>query len=96
MGNNIFKTTMEDYLENRQPVNARCMQGRGPDKETLFCSKLIMTDEPECYCSAYTYPDAKWKNGDCPLADTFLKEVEVKEGEKKRIGQQKSKKKSRR
>ena len=44
------------------------------------------------FCSAYPRPYYKWRLGDCPLCTTIHK-MEGETG-KKRVGQQKSKKKS--
>ncbi len=99
MGADKHKKNMEYYLANRTPVNFRCIKaGTDPKKDDIhLCSKLIMTDDPECFCEAFVNPDAKWLNSDCPLADEVLKTVvEEKETGKKRVGQQKQKKKARR
>ena len=49
-------------------------------------------------CSSYAFPSAKWRAGDCPMADEILRtQIEDDTKGKVRVGQQKqSKKKSRR
>lgn len=42
------------------------------------------------YCKAYLNPIEKWRTGNCPLCSTIRK-MEGDQGEKKRVGQQKSK-----
>lgn len=99
MSGNTFQKQRDYYLKNRSPVNAKCiLPATEPDKEIIFCSRLIITNEPECYCVACINPDAKWRNGDCNLADTALRTVETFAEQKVRVGQQKHsrKKKSRR
>ena len=99
MGDRAYQKAVDYYLKNRTPVNAKCMKPVTEPVDSIeFCSRLIMTDEPECYCKSYINPDAKWRNGNCNLADQFLKTVETKDEIKKRVGQQKQskKKKSRR
>ena len=42
---------------------------------------------------AYAFPGAKWRAGDCPLADTAIRtDVPTKSAPRARIGQQKQKK----
>jgi len=98
---NTHERDMNYYLKHRTPINAKCIKpGDEKDHEVRLCSKVIITDDPECYCQAYTHPDAKWRISDCMLADSFLKNIIVdQKGEKfTRVGQQKQskKKKSRR
>ena len=97
MGVNTYERDMQYYLKHRTPVNAKCMKpGTEPVDPMKFCSMLIITDDPECYCQAYINPDAKWRIGDCMLADTFLKSTEEEQVKgKTRVGQQKQSKKNR-
>ena len=46
------------------------------------------------YCSVYAFPSTKWRLGDCPMADEFLREQTAEEvtQQKVRVGQQKQKK----
>ena len=63
----------------------------GPTKIT-FCSRADGN-----FCGVYAFPEKKWINFDCPMADDFLRtksEAEIAK-EKVRVGQQKQKKKSR-
>jgi len=63
------------------------------------CSGLLEGKPATCrkakdnYCTAFISPAAKWRNGDCPLADEFLRtKTAAKTKEKTRLGQQKQKK----
>lgn len=60
----------------------------------IWCSKV--TEESAPYCSACAKPKLKWRNGDCNVADYSLKTVAIAAQEKKRVGQQKSRKKKNR
>ena len=93
MPNNAYEKQRREFLWNRTPVDGKCMKPVPDQQEIFFCSKLVMTDEPECYCEAYIDPKAKWRNGDCPLANQFLRIVETVEQKKVRVGQQKHSKK---
>jgi hypothetical protein len=96
MGLNTYEKEVENYLKNRTWVSGKCMQPATESVPLKFCSKVVITDEPACYCQSYINPDEKWRNGDCPLADQFLKASHIAAEEKKRVGQQKQKKKNRR
>jgi hypothetical protein len=107
MGNN--QKVVEELRRARTPLADQCSKkigGKETDKKNSkendeenskeddgivhVCSRAV-----DGYCSAYAFPVAKWKNGDCPLSDTELKTVVVDEQPKGkvRIGQQKQKKK---
>jgi hypothetical protein len=94
-----FQKMQDHYLQNRTEVSGRCMTPNpDPNKnDILFCSKLIMegldTPDPRIFCKAYINPDAMWRTGDCPASDEFLKtKIESETNGKKRVGQQKQKK----
>lgn len=84
---------IELLKEQRTILDPKCGK-QNPDNtdEILVCSRADGN-----YCSAYAYPSAKWRIGDCPMADSFLRSEteEVTKG-KVRVGQQKQKKKARR
>lgn len=101
MGVDTFKRDMQYYLKHRTHINAKCIKPADHEKneESKLCSRVIMTDDPECYCEAYIHPEAQWRRGVCFLADSFLKTDFIEaEKIKLRVGQQKQskKKKSRR
>jgi hypothetical protein len=74
-------------LGNREPIVERCYTA-GADGDVIKCRKA----EGD-FCSVFLSPAAKWRIGDCPLADDFLKtKTEKKAKEKTRVGQQKQKK----
>ena len=67
------------------------------------CKKMIAEKDEErlhiCsrsdgeMCNVYAFPSAKWRTGDCPMADSVLRNVVEEEVlEKVRVGQQKQKK----
>jgi hypothetical protein len=73
----------------KEPLYEKCM--REIDGENHICSRA-----DEGYCKSYAFPKAKWRLGDCPMADEVLREKHIaQESVKVRVGQQKQKKKSR-
>lgn len=75
-------------LPAREPIIDRCYTTEA-DGTVMKCRKVV-----DDFCSAFVSPAAKWRLGDCPLADDFLKtKNEKKTSEKIRIGQQKQKRK---
>ncbi len=72
---------------DREPLVERCY-ATGADGNIMKCRKAEGN-----FCSAFISPAAKWRLGDCPLADDFLKtKPEKRAVEKVRVGQQKQKK----
>lgn len=67
----------------RRPIIEKCIGCQKIIKE------IIEGEEKEC-CKMYLYPDVKWKFSDCPAATHIEKKKE--EAQKKRVGQQKQKK----
>lgn len=89
---------VDELISDRTSISRNCYK---LIKETdLFqhCSRVIFShdicDPP--FCSCYTNPISKWRVGDCPMADTFLKTNYVPPKEKKKVGHIKKRKKSRR
>lgn len=92
---------IEELKEKREPLHEKCQQdvevtiqkkgSHAKEKQTIHhvCSKANLGDN---VCIAYAFPTAKWRLGDCPLADDLLKKHEDVEEEKVRVGQQKQKK----
>lgn len=72
---------IEALRADRKPLSPKCSN---PEHT---CSK-----SEDGYCLAYWNPEAKWRIGDCPLADMPLRSVREKKVEKVRVGQQKQKK----
>lgn len=63
----------------RQPLSRKCT------KEGHTCSRADGD-----LCGVYMFPDAKWRLGDCPMADAELKTDQPKaKAGKVRVGQQK-------
>lgn len=75
----------------KEPIAPRCSKAI-EDGVTHICSRVHGES-----CSAYAFPKTKWRLGDCPLADNLLRTpINIKTLDlKKRIGQQKQKKKTR-
>ena len=71
---------------NREPIVARCYLDE--NGQITKCRKV--EDE---HCTVFISPAAKWRLGDCPMADDFLKTQKGnKPAAKVRVGQQKQKK----
>lgn len=74
------------YLRaNRQNLAEQCT------KNEHRCSRIDPI-KGNC-CTAYHCPAAKWRLGDCPMADKELRTIVLEEKTKVRVGQQKQKKK---
>lgn len=90
-GSRGLNKTIEELKVIRQPINEKCKRMiTEKDEEKLhICSR----SDGEM-CNVYAFPSAKWRNGDCPMADAILRSViEEEKIEKVRVGQQKQKKK---
>lgn len=69
--------------EYRQPLARKCA------KDGHTCSRADGD-----LCDVYLFPEAKWRLGDCPMADAALRADQPKASAGKvRVGQQKQKKK---
>ena len=68
-------------------------------KECLGCKKIVDDDslprEDQRRCSVYINPEARWRIGRCPVCTEAIIIANEPTG-KKRVGQQKQKKKTRR
>lgn len=72
---------------DRQPIVARCYT-TSAEGQIIKCRKA----EGD-YCSVFASPAAKWRLGDCPMADDFLRtKTPQKPAAKVRVGQQKQRK----
>ena len=81
---------IQELRETRRPLHARCVS-----KESgAACSKSAHIEGHPGVCVSYWDPSAKWRLGDCPLADPHLRSVQEVKKEKVRVGQQKQKKHS--
>jgi hypothetical protein len=77
---------VQHLRENRQPLHKKCCQEL--DGTEHLCSRAMDGN----VCDVYAFPEAKWRLGDCPMADSILKEsVQTAPAKKKRVGQQKQK-----
>lgn len=77
---------IEDLKTHIQPLDKKCK--KEIDGKIYICSKASGK-----HCKVYAFPKAKWRSGDCVMADTKLQTsiIETKK-EKVRVGQQKQKK----
>lgn len=69
--------------EIREGLDPKC------SRDGAVCSRADGT-----VCNVYAFPAAKWRNGDCPMADNDLREttaIRPPKG-KVRVGQQKQQK----
>jgi hypothetical protein len=60
-------------------------------EQCLGCDRILKEADSQ-RCSAFAFPDAKWRLGNCALA-THIKVDTGKGAEKVRVGQQKQKRK---
>jgi len=72
--------TAINTLADRRPIIEQC---NGCDR--------VQSDGGSQLCSAFAFPETKWRLGNCSMA-THIKVENAKGGEKQRVGQQKQKK----
>jgi len=68
----------QEMLDERLPIVEQCT---GTEKS---CKNI----ENGTLCAVYIHPEAKWRDGDCPMA-SHLELVDRKQKSKSRVGQQK-------
>lgn len=73
-------TAINNIDVDRRPIVEKC-DG---------CDRILAAGEIKT-CSAFAFPDTKWRLGNCSMA-THVKDESAKAGEKARVGQQKQKK----
>jgi len=73
-------TVINNVNIDRRPVVEQC----------VGCERILSAGESQT-CSAFAFPDSKWRLGSCSMA-THIKAEGGKAGEKVRVGQQKQKK----
>ncbi len=73
-------TAINNVKVDRRPIVEKC---DGCDR--------VLTEGDGKTCSAFAFPDTKWRLGPCSMA-THVKTETAKSGEKTRVGQQKQKK----
>jgi len=77
----------------KQPIIEKCIGDKMCSRIEPLVKSLTFKDgvpDPVCYCRSYAFPTAKWRNGNCNMADHL--EFDVKK-DKIRVGQQKQKSK---
>jgi len=77
-------------------MNAPALQAGGSAarpvvEQCLGCDRILKEKDSQ-RCSAFAFPEAKWRLGQCSMA-THIKVETAKGAEKVRVGQQKQKKK---
>ena len=73
-----------EYLRSiKQEISPKCKQVI--EGEEIACSRI---DETGKYCRSFAFPAAKWRNGDCPMANDDLRSHEEYAKGKTRVGQQ--------
>lgn len=84
---------IKELEKNKKPINKKCWIGDCKPHETPTEDKCdrIVKEKGNFYCSTFYNPDAKWRNGNCNMA-SHIKKEEDKQSGKKRVGQQKQKK----
>lgn len=75
---------------NGAAINNTNIDRRAVVEQCDGCER-IQPEETGRLCSAFAFPDTKWRLGPCSLA-THVKAETAKGGEKQRVGQQKQKK----
>ena len=86
--------TIEKLKDEREPIVEKCL-GCENIKEEATKEYKVGRPYDGSYCSSYAHPGAKWRVGVCPRATHIEKEIEKEKISKKRVGQQKQKKKRR-
>ena len=84
-------------MEERTQMVAQCSlitppkddEPDGPPKVEV-CSRA-----DEYFCSTFAFPDKKWRMGDCPMCDSFLKAKTAEELKKAKINPIKASKRAR-
>jgi len=88
----------EKHELEKTPISRKCYSLIKETNLFRHCSRTIFSheicDPPSC--KSYASPISKWRNGDCPMADPFLKSTYIPPKEKKKVGHIKSYKKNRR
>lgn len=85
---------IEDLRNNMQPLSDKCHRDIIEDEKVADTKVCALVNGETC--KVYAYPEAKWRLGDCVMATHIETEAEKIQSAKKRVGQQKQKKKSRR
>ena len=88
-----YSKTVERLKKDQTPIIRKCYKfTRFPAQGFQHCSQTIFPEEmcdPGPFCKCYYSPEAKWRIGDCGMADEFLRQVRVDPKKKVRVGQQK-------
>jgi len=84
---------IEDLRDNMQPLSDKCHRDIIEDEKVV--GQKICAWAVGASCKVYAYPEAKWRLGNCVMATHVETEHEKAQSAKKRVGQQKQKKKSR-
>lgn len=73
-------------------MNGSVSMDRRPIVEQCDGCERIVNQDGGKFCGPFAFPDSKWRLGPCSMA-THVKLDTAQTGEKRRVGQQKQKKK---
>jgi len=101
MGTNSYiehhRKMMENLNRDRTSIAKKCYKLNKDTGLFQHCIRTVFSDEicdpPTCSC--FINPISKWRNGDCPMADSFLKKSYVESKQKVKVGHQKQKHRNR-
>jgi len=86
---------MSDLIANQTTIVRNCYKLIPETGLFQHCIRTVFSHEicDPPLCSCFINPMAKWKNGDCAMADEFLRKTYAAPKEKIKVGQQKQRKK---
>ena len=87
----ITSKIIEDLRANTQPLSDKCHRDIIENEKVVETKICAYADGKKC--KVYAFPNAKWRLGNCVMATHVITEAEKKQTAKKRVGQQKQKKK---
>lgn len=88
----VTSRVIEDLRAKMQPISDKCHRDIIENEDVVGVK--ICENVAGVKCKVYAYPESKWRLGNCVMATHVETEAE-KSKTKKRVGQQKQKKKSR-
>jgi len=87
-----YSKTIERLKKDQNAIVQKCYRFIKEVQGFQHCSKTIFPKEicdPGPFCECYYKPEAKWRIGDCGMADEFLRKSHINPKKKVRVGQQK-------
>jgi len=89
----VTSKVIDNLRANMQPLSDKCHRDIIEDEKVVETKVCDNVDGEKC--KVYAFPDAKWRLGNCVKATHIETEAEQAQSAKKRVGQQKQKKKVR-